>query len=95
MSLCDACMLCFLEFVGFFGFAVGFVQVVETLHRVQLTGHSGFHWKFQPFSVRLDGFLKLLIFGNNEIDAPQLSRIVELRFPGSPFVSFAFVELLS
>ena len=51
---------------------------------LQLTGHSCFRRQFQLFRRGFKGFLELLIFQINKIDASQLSRIVELRFLDSP-----------
>ena len=45
MSFYDECMLCFSAFVGS---AIDFSMLVRTL-RLQLAGHSGFHWEFQLF----------------------------------------------
>ena len=70
------------RFSEFVGFAIAFSMLVRTLRRLQLAGHSGFHWKFQlfPCVCFLNGFLELLIFRIKKTDACTLSRIVELWF---------------
>ena len=57
--------------------AASWAPVVGKLGRAQLTRHGRFHRNLQLSPCLLKGFLELSIYRINELDASQVSRIVE------------------